>query len=167
MFVPFESISSSSRVWIYQADRKFSGQDITIITEQLKLFTEEWAAHGNPLKASFEVRYDHFILLAADEGYNAASGCSIDSSVHVIKEIERHLNVSLFDRNKVAFKKDDGVELIAIQDLKRKFLEGVWNERTLVFNNIINNKGQLDNEWLAPAGTTWVKRYVPNETLAN
>ena len=167
MFVPFESISSSSRVWIYQADRKFSRQDITIISEQLKLFTEEWAAHGNPLKASFEVRYDHFILLAADEDYNAASGCSIDSSVHVIKEIERRLNVSLFDRNKVAFKKDHGVELVAIHDLKRKFLEGAWNERTLVFNNVINTKGQLDNEWLAPAGSTWVKRYVPNETLAN
>jgi hypothetical protein len=167
MFVPFESMSATSRVWIYQSGRKLSERDKTIISGHLKLFTEEWAAHGQPLKASFDIQYDQFIIVAADEGYNAASGCSIDASVRVMKEIEKELQLDLFNRDQVAFKKESEVALVAVRELKQKYREGIWNEKTLTFNNLIDVKGKLAEGWIIPAGTTWLKRYMGSETLAN
>jgi len=167
MFASFESMSPESRIWIFQSDRKFSDRDKAIITEHLKLFTDGWAAHGQPLKASFDLRYDQFLIIAVDEGYNNASGCSIDSSVRVIKEIENHLRISFLSRDRVAFLKNSDVDLIQLKDLKEEYQKGNWNESSSTFNNVIETKGQLETEWIIPAGTTWLKRYVPTKTLAN
>jgi len=166
MFVPFESISPSSRIWIYQSDRKFTAQERIIADEYLRTFSENWAAHGQPLKTSFDIRYDQFIILAADEGYNDASGCSIDASVRAIKEIEVRFSVRLFDRNQIAFMKNDSVILVPLQDLKQKYLSGTWNEATPAFNNLISIKSQLQEEWIVAAGNTWLKRYVPTQKVA-
>ena len=167
MFASFQSMSPDSRVWIFQADRKFSAQDKTIITEHLKLFTDGWAAHGQQLKASFDLRYDQFLIIAVDEGHNNASGCSIDASVRVIKEIEKVISINFLNRNRVAFLKDSSVELVLLKDLKEEYQKGKWNESTSTFNNVVTAKSQLEREWIVPAGTTWLKRYVPSKTLAN
>ena len=167
MFASFESMSSESRIWIFQSDRKFSDQDKAIIAEHLKLFTDGWAAHGQQLKASFDLQYDQFLIIAVDEGYNNASGCSIDSSVRVIKEIEKHIGINFLNRDQVAFLKNSSVELIPLKNLKEEYQKGKWNESTLTFNNVIATRGQLEREWIVPAGTTWLKRYVPSKTLAN
>jgi hypothetical protein len=43
----------------------------------------------------------------------------------------------------------------------------VWHGGTLVFNNVITKKGELNTGWLIPAETTWLKRYLPSETIAS
>jgi hypothetical protein len=167
MFAPFLSMPPDSRLWIFQANRKFSDRDQAIIHDALKLFTDGWAAHGQALKASFELRYDHFILIAVDEGFNNASGCSIDASVHSIKSIEQKLGVSLLNRDQVAFLKNAKVELVPVRNLKEANQQGIWNESSLMFNNVLTTKGQLESEWLIPAGQSWLKRYLAVKTLAN
>ena len=107
--------------------------------------------------------YDQFIILAADETHETPSGCSIDSSVRVLKSLEQDLGVRLFDRNLIAFKSDGGIDLIPLQDLKQKFQDGILNQGTLTFNNVVSTKSDLDHAWLAPACKTWLKRYIPNE----
>ncbi len=161
MFIPFDSISPASRIWIYQADRKFTDKEIAEIRAYLEKFTRQWSAHSQELKTSFDIRFNQFILLAADEAYNSTSGCSIDSSVRAVKEIETHIGVDLFNRNLIAFKKSDDVILIPLSELKQKYADGTWNEDTITFNNLVSLKNQLENEWLVNAGHTWLKRYVP------
>ena len=166
MFVPFESISPKSRIWIYQSDRKLTDAEKTIMNDLLGSFTNTWAAHGEPLRTSFDIRYDHFIILAADEDFNSASGCSIDGSVRVIKEIEQRVGIQLFDRQKVAFLKNNVITTMTLSELKQKYLEGIWNESTPAFNNLVSIKGQLDSDWIVPAGKTWLKRYTPGIKVA-
>jgi hypothetical protein len=160
MFVPFDIISPASRIWVYQSNRKFTAAENAIIADELKLFTEQWAAHGQPLKTSFEVFYDQFIVVAADESYHAASGCSIDESVHTIRSVEKRLDIQLLDRNQVAFLSSDGVLLVPVGELKQAYEARTWHASTLVFNNLITSKGQLTDQWIVPAGTTWLKRYL-------
>lgn len=166
MYVPFDLISPQSRIWIYQSARKFTPGEEEIIAAHLQAFTQGWAAHGQGLKTSFDIRYNQFIILAADESHYGASGCSIDSSVRAIKEIEQQLGLDLFDRNRVAFKDGHTVTLITLQDLKQKYAEGIWNEASLTFNNLVSEKGQLETVWIIPAGNTWLKRYVPASKVA-
>ena len=165
MFVPFESLPATSRVWIFQADRPLTADEMPVVEVRLRQFTDEWAVHGTPFDTSYLIRFNQFIILAADESRQNASGCSIDSSVRVLKEIEGLLGVQLFNRNLIAFKSGDNVVLIPLNELKQNFQSGILNEGTLTFNNLVSVKGDLETSWLVPAGETWVKRYIPN-TLA-
>ena len=159
MFVPFDSLEDSARVWIYQSVRKFTEAEKNTISGTLSTFTQQWVAHGNPLKTSFKVFYDQFIILGADENFNEASGCSIDGSVRAIGELDQQFNLNLFDRKKVAFLKEQ-VIVINQNDLSKSLEQGIWQAGTLTFNNVVSTKGELDTTWIVPASKTWLKRYL-------
>jgi hypothetical protein len=165
MFVPFNTIPPSSRIWIYQSDRKLTLEEISFAEAFLKDYCDQWNAHGQPLRASYDIRYGQFILIAADESYNSTSGCSVDDSVRAVKEIQHRLGPDFFNRNLVGFLKDDQVVLLSLTSLKENYKHGIWNESTLAFNNLVSTKNQLDAEWIIPAANTWLKRYVPQETI--
>ncbi|HEX8038157.1 MAG TPA: hypothetical protein VF490_03360 [Chryseosolibacter sp.] len=162
MFVPFSSLPPSSRVWVFQASRPMAAKELEIAEHRLAVFTGEWAVHGTPLKTSFVIRYDQFIVLAADESDGTASGCSIDSSVRVLKEIGQSIGIDFFGRDQVAFKIGNKVQLIPLSQLKEKFSDGTLNGDSLTFNNLVDTKSAFDAHWLAPAADTWLKRYLPN-----
>ncbi len=163
MFVPFSSLPPSSRVWAFQADRPMAAEELKLVERKLREFTESWAVHGTPLKASFTIQYDQFIVLAADETNETASGCSIDSSVRVLKELEQTIGIGLFDRNQVAFKIGDRVELVRVSQLKQKFAEGTLKGESLTFNNLVNTKSAFEAGWLIPAANSWLNRYLSKE----
>ena len=163
MYIPFESLPLHSRVWIYQSGKKFTPADIDTISKALVSFTQSWSVHGQPMDASFDIRHDHFIILAVND---QASGCSIDSSVRTIKEIGSAIGADLFDRTQVAFLVKEEVVLLKLAELKQKFEEGVWHEQTPTFNNLVDTKAALADSWVVAAGTTWLKRYLPKETVS-
>ena len=160
MFAPFETLADSARIWIYQAGRKFSETEKSTISTTLEAFTHSWVAHGNPLKTSFAILYDQFIVLATDENFNEASGCSIDSSVRVIRQLDQQFSLGLFDRTKIGFLKGEQLEMIPLNELPNALTEGRWKQDSMVFNNVLSTKGQLTNGWIVPANQTWLKRYL-------
>lgn len=160
MFVPFDALEDSARVWIYQSGRKFTETEKKTISQTLSSFTQQWAAHGSPLKTSFTILYDQFIVLAVDENFNEASGCSIDSSVHVMKAMDEEYSLGLFDRTQVAFLKSGIVMMMKLSELPRGLAENIWQQETLTFNNLIMTKSELANKWIVPTRETWLKRYL-------
>ena len=165
MFVPFETLPDTARLWIFQGEKEFSQEELTIISSKLELLTSGWSAHGQPLRASFEIRENHFIVLAVDESFHQASGCSIDSSVHLIREIGNLIGQDLFKRDSASFKLGDNIQMVKISNLKTALKEGLWNENTLTFNTLVQTKAQLSNDWLIAAKDTWLKRYVAREKV--
>lgn len=161
MFIPFDSLGDAARIWIYQAGRTITEAERNTISESLLAFTESWTAHGAPLKTSFAIFYDQFIVLAADEAFQEASGCSIDGSVRVMNELDQKFGLGLFDRTRVVFLKDEKPAAMSMNSLSKALEEGHWNRDTLVFNNVIGSKGELKSAWVVPAGLTWLKRYLP------
>ena len=162
MFVPFSSLPPSSRVWIFQANRPMDGRELEIAENRLSGFTGEWAVHGTPLRTSFAIRYDQFIVLAADESDETASGCSIDSSVRVVKDLGQSIGIDFFVRDQVAFKIGNWIQLVPLSQLKEKFTDGTLNGDSLTFNNLVDTKSAFEERWLTPAANTWLKRYLPN-----
>lgn len=167
MFVPFETLPPTARLWIFQAERKFSASELTIIATHLQLFTDEWVAHGQPLRSSFQVRADRFIILAVDESLHQASGCSIDGSTRAIKELGHLLKQDLFRRDLVSFHMGDEIETFRLSELKDRFKAGEWNENTLTFNTLVADKKHLESDWLLPAKNTWLKRYIVTEEVSH
>src|SRR5664279_4745631 len=107
----------TSRVWIYQSNRLFTIQEAFQIEQLLNSFTASWNSHGTPVKGFANLFYGYFIVLIADERASQVSGCSTDSSVHLIKEIEKTFAVRLFERQTLAFLINDKVQLIPLVQL--------------------------------------------------
>lgn len=170
MYIPFEKISDQAKVWVYQANRKLNAEEINIIENKAKEFLENWAAHGKALSGSAKTFHNQFLLIAVDEQLNEASGCSIDASVAFVHHLEQFLDVSFFDRSKVAFVdqeqlagpedlNDEAIFIESLTDIKQKVAEGKIRENTLIFNNLISSKKDLDLNWIIPANESWLSRY--------
>lgn len=165
MYTPFEQISENARVWIYQSNRQLTPTEQDFISGSAKQFCQQWAAHGSGLQATYQLIHDHFLVLAVDEHSHSASGCSIDSSVHFIQGLQNELGLSFFDRQLIAFKKESGIELVPLSDLKSEISAGKITPDTPVYDNTIGTVGDLHNNWDKPAGHTWIRRYF--KALAN
>jgi len=159
MFVNFDSLADTSKVWIYQSNREFTANEVTELTKVLKDFTDSWKRHGNELKASFKIKYNQFVILAIDESYNGYSGCSIDASTNLFKNIEEKYNVDLFNKMNTAFRYGDHINIVSLSDFQKYVKEDKINSKTTVFNNMISTKKEYENSWEVAAEDSWHSRY--------
>ncbi|MCV9387963.1 hypothetical protein [Reichenbachiella ulvae] len=159
MIVSFDELPGTARVWIYQADKTFGQADLEVIAEEANKFFDGWAAHGAPLKSSYKVFHDKFLVIAVDEQFNQASGCSIDASVGLVKTLEQKLGINFFDRSKVCFLVNDEIFESSLTEIKQLVEQGKIQSDTPTFNNLVPNKDELESSWIIPAEESWLKRY--------
>src|SRR5437016_1377890 len=107
-----------SRVWIYQCNRLFTMGEALQVEDLLNAFVTTWQTHGTPVKGYANLFFGQFVVLMADETAAGVSGCSTDSSVRLVKEIEHTFKVSMFDRQLLAFIIKDKVQLLPLAQLQ-------------------------------------------------
>ncbi|OGX87916.1 hypothetical protein BEN47_10320 [Hymenobacter lapidarius] len=163
MYVSFDQLPPSARVWIYQASRPLTSPEIMGALPALARFAEEWTSHGNTLHASAEFLHQQFLVVGLDEGVAGASGCSIDASVRFVAQLEQLLGVELLDKSRMAFLQGGVVHLMKRNELKAAVAEGTLAPDTFYFDNTLATKGELDTTWPRPAGETWLARYFGQE----
>src|SRR5947209_9693277 len=123
-----------SRVWIYQASRHFLISESIEIDNLLRRFIAQWNSHGNQVKGFASLLFSQFIVIMADESASGVSGCSTDSSVRLIKEMESRFNVNLFDREMLTFIIKDKVQLLPLSQLKYAAENHFIDANTIYFN---------------------------------
>jgi hypothetical protein len=156
-----EGLDDLSRVWIYQSNREFTATEAESINQQAASFIEDWKAHGTKLKAAHSLLFNRFLCLFADETAAGASGCSIDASVRFIKTLENQFQVDFMDRNEVALlMSDQKVITKKLAELKDAISSGEINSGTLVFNNLVQTKGEMNSSWLLPIESSWHSRFL-------
>src|SRR5436190_1491261 len=138
-----KNFSDSSRVWIYQSNRKLETNEALQIESVLGQFVSNWKSHGEIVKGSANLLFEHFIILMADETATGVSGCSTDSSVRIIKEIGEKMNVQLFERQTLAFLVKGKIQLLPLSQLDYALKNDFINGETLYFNNTILTKREL------------------------
>ena len=149
-----------SRVWVYQSSRLFSFSEALHIEDLLKNFVENWQSHGSPVKGYGNLFFGQCIVLMADERATGVSGCSTDSSVRLIKQIEQLFNVNMFDRQSLAFIVKEKIQLLPLPQLKYAIENNFITPDTLYFNNLVQNKEELENKWLTPVKDSWLAKKV-------
>lgn len=159
MLVDFSNLSDSSKIWIYQSSREFSDVEVNEISNKLEEFVTNWKRHGDDLKASYQIKYNQFIILAVDESYNGVSGCSVDASTHIFKQFENQYQVDLFNKLNTAFKDGDTINVVSISDFQKFVSQQKINSETIVFNNMITTKKELETSWEVSANESWHSRY--------
>lgn len=154
----YRNLPPHTRVWIYQSSRALTANEAEEIKKKCNAFADQWTAHGKAMRAAIEVFYDRFIVVFADESQAMASGCSIDSSVRFIRQLETEHNISLLDRMNIAYKRGDRVEAAHLNDFREMIARGEVNEDTIVFNNLVGTKAEFDKSWEVPVRESWHKQ---------
>ena len=160
MWVNFDDLDLHSRVWVFQSDRSFTDSEQDIMNAELKTFVQKWSTHGSQMHASHIILHNCFVIIAADEQKQSASGCSIDSFTGLFKTFGEQFKLSFFDRFAIAYKSDAGVEVVSLNVFKELISTESINENTRVFNNLISTKQDLLNKWELPLHESWQKRYL-------
>ena len=161
MFVPFSSLPPTSRVWIYQSSRLLNADELSLLKMELERFIATWTAHQAGLRGSAEIRDGLFVILAVDEGHNQASGCSIDKSVHFMKEYGSRTGIDFFNRLTALCKNPDGKHVfVTAQGVSQLLESGELSVDAMLYNNLIQNIQELEVSWLVPLRNSWLSNYI-------
>ncbi|PQB07629.1 ABC transporter ATPase [Polaribacter filamentus] len=160
MFTEYKNLPNNSRVWIYQSEREFNQKEIEIISAKAEEFINSWTRHGDNLKGSFTIKYNQFLVLAVDESFNTVSGCSIDSSVRFVQQLEKELQLDLMNKMNITFKDNETINLVKLSDFQQFAKDKKISLETIVFNNMVNTKEDFENKWEIPAKQSWHKRFL-------
>lgn len=153
------ALPDSSRVWVYQCDQFVSDEVAEKIQATLYDFTMMWQSHGQVVESYAQLFHKKFLVFVADET-NHVSGCSIDSSVHLIKQLEQAYNLNFFDRLNFSYLQDDEVKIVNSSQLKEALESGSISDDTLMFDNLVNTKSTFINNWIIPLNESWYTRYL-------
>jgi thiol-disulfide isomerase/thioredoxin len=158
MYIPFEQMPDHARVWIYQADRPLTITDCQTIAQTLEKGTQAWEAHGAPLQASFEIRFNQVVVVAVNESVNQASGCSIDASTRWFKELATDLRIDFFNRD-LAIVRGEALELIPISQIKSQVQAGNINPNDTILTPLTDQVAKYRSAWLCPANASYIQRH--------
>lgn len=158
MYIPFQEMPGQARIWVYQASRSLHASELDQIKQVLAQSCQNWEAHGAPLQASFEIKYNQVIIVAVNEALNAASGCSIDASTRWFKALGETLRVDFFSRD-VAVVRNEQVELLGLGQIKSAVQAGILEAGDQIITPLLQSVEQYRNNWLSSADQSYLKRY--------
>lgn len=134
------------------------------IRRHINSFVEQWTSHKVGVTGWGDLLHNRFVVLMADEDEVKPSGCSIDSSVRFVKGLEQEMNTRFFDRWNIAYLKDGEVLSCNKEELCKLLESGEINDDTIVFNNLVQSKAELLNNWQVPYSQSWLKRVAAANT---
>jgi hypothetical protein len=158
--IGWDALPNNARLWIYQANRFLSDSELEKMQLELEKLMQSWNTHGKKLETGYAVFYNSTIVLAVNEDYQYASGCSIDSSVHMLKKIGIELNVDFFNRMQVLYQLNTTCHLISLNDFIDKIIAGEINKDTLVFDTLAARKSDLPEDVLVSVQQSWHKQFI-------
>lgn len=159
MYLNFDDLADNARIWIFQSKIKLEDSVEIQLENTLKDFIHTWQAHGHDLLASCKIFHQRFIIVALDEASYQATGCSIDKLTHLMLEIEKNSGLSLMDRMQIAYESNG--EVLSLPMSKFKALIGNdISENTMVFNNLVETKGDLFDKWNVELKNSWHKQML-------
>ena len=155
-----QDFSPISRVWIYQSNRQFLISEALQMEDDLKDFVQQWKSHGEPVKGYVNLFFGRFLVFMADESATTVGGCSTDSSVRFVKELEKKFNTDFFNRLALAFLVKDKVEMVPLNQVNYALENGIIGENTLYFNNTVLTKKELETRWIIPVKESWLAKQL-------
>ncbi len=156
----WNEIEKDGRIWFYGANRRLIEDEKALIEKELDAFCANWAAHGEKLKCGYSIENNQFLLLAVDEGVAHASGCSIDSSVAIIRKLDESLKLDLFNRLNVFLLNEDNVKTVSHQEVKEMINSSQLDADSKLVNTLPKNMGDWLDRSNVLLSESWLNKYL-------
>lgn len=146
-------LPDDSRIWIFGISPPLDGSKRSRVLSAVDAFLDRWSAHGQPITSARDVVHDSFLVIAVDRE-SETSGCSIDRMFGLLQQLERELDVTILDPNRVFVRAADG----AVHALSRSRFRESGDPHTVVFDTIAERLASVRNgEWERAAKSSWHK----------
>lgn len=152
----FKDFPSSSRVWLFLADRMLTADESASINNASKQFAEQWTAHNKALRADSTVIDNCVLAFAVDENVHGASGCSIDKLHGFIRRTESEYHVKLFDRMRIAFRQHGELKNTTVNEFLQRYKAAETPRDITVLNMLVDNTSDLRERFEIPLAESWV-----------
>ena len=86
--------------------------------------------------------------------------------MRLIKQIEQLFNVSMFDRQMLAFIIKDKIQLLPLPQLQYAIDNNFITAESLYFNNIVQYKIELESSWIVQVKDSWLSRRIVLNTAS-
>ena len=154
-YTRFELLPDSSRLWIFAADRPLSDAEAQMLVSEMQGFVQTWLAHGMPVTGSCEMKYNQFLLIAADES-SLPSGCSTDEMTRRVRVLGESYGVEFLGMPKVQYRRNGTIETTSRMDFSELAKNNTVDSSTIVFDNTLTLLADLRNgKWETEAKTSW------------
>jgi hypothetical protein len=150
-----ETFAPGTKIWIYQAERDLTDQELVYTHDYLTAFCKEWTAHNQQLHAGADILYKRFIVLKVDESHTNASGCSIDKSVKALKELSAGLGINLFDRMQLPYYENDQIKTVDYNHVEEALERSEISASTPFFDLNLSKLEQLKDRFMVPLREHW------------
>ena len=155
------AFTNQSRVWIYQNNRPFTKPEILHIEKHLRNRVSVWEFQDTMLQSSVSVLFEQFIIIMVDQPATEKSSFNAGNLIGLIKEIEHDLQVTLSDRQILAFIIQDRIQLIPLTMVNDAIENDLITHETLYFNNTVLTKEELMTNWIIPLKDSWLSNRIP------
>jgi hypothetical protein len=154
--IPFDHLPSDARLWIFAAERPLSEEESSRVLAETDAFISQWSAHGVPLTAGRDLRFNQFVLVGVDERAAGVSGCSVDALVRRMQQLESVLGVELVNNGPVLYREGESIERVSRDRFSELAASGTVGPNTRVFDNTLSRVGDLHaGKWEVKAADAW------------
>jgi len=160
MLMSYISLPASSKVWVYPSSRKFYANECNKIEKKVQEFISNWKVGDPDFRASYRFLYNRFIVIVADDEKSQLQNKDLDKVVSFIFELQSEYNVELLDRMNVCFKQGEYVQYKEVKEFKKLLKNKSVSNKTIVFDNLIQTKEELENFWEIPITESWYSRFL-------
>jgi len=160
MIVDFNEIPTWSKLWIFPSSRKFYEQEISGLNESIEAFLNCWTNEDQLFNCAYELKYDRFIVISVDDTDISLSLKTHDALSIFIQELEKKFEVILLDKINVCYKQGEFVQYKDIVEFKKMMKEKGVSSKTIVFDNMITTKEELENNWEINIMDSWLGRFL-------
>jgi len=160
MIIDFNEIPKQAKVWVFPSSRKFYPQEIAGLKERIEGFLTDWDNQELAINCSYLFKYDRFIIISVDDTEQALSLQAHDLLVTFIQELEKIFEVILIDKINVCYKQGEFVQYKDLKEFKKMMKAKGVSQKTIVFNNMITLKEELDYDWEINIMDSWLGRLL-------
>ncbi len=160
MLVDYATLPETARVFVYPSSRKFYVKELAELTTSIQQFIENWKNLDAPLTASFHIKYNRFIIITVYTTEGTLAAKTIDALVQFIFVLQEKYDILLIDKMNVCFKQGTFVQYKDLKDFKKLVKNKAVSAKTIVFDNLIQTKGELEEAWEIPIADSWYARFL-------
>lgn len=149
-------LGDESRIWVFGISPAPDPQQQKRILTAVDGFLDQWIAHGTPIVSARDIVDKSFLVIAVDRR-SETSGCSIDRMFSLLQRLERDLEVSILESNRVFVRGTDGTA----RALSRTQFRERGDAHTVVFDTLAERLGEVRHGgWERQAGESWHRKLL-------
>ena len=160
MIVNFKEIPKWCKLWVFPSSRKFYPQEISELKTSIETFLNEWSSNEEGFNCAFQLKFDRFIIISVDDSEKKLSLKAHDKLSAFILSLEAKYEILLLDKINVCYKQGEFVQYKDLKEFKKMMKSKGVSKKTIVFDNMITTKEELENNWEINIMDSWLGRFM-------